>query len=86
MGLEKRSTAVADSAAEGDQVLKRQQCGSLVSPVFHRKYQRAEEGSASLRDAPLETATFHLKGVSRGGKIEALPFQGLRDGLFKPEN
>lgn len=39
----------------------------------------------SPRDAPLETATFHLKGVSRGGQIVALPFQGLIDGLFKPK-
>ncbi|TDH11615.1 hypothetical protein EPR50_G00062590 [Perca flavescens] len=39
--------------------------GQLPSPVFHRKYQRAEEGNPSPRDAPLETA-FHLKDVLRG--------------------
>lgn len=33
------------------------------------------------RDAPLETATFHLKDVSRGGETDCslFPFQGLRD-------
>lgn len=53
---------------------KRELCGSLVSPVCHRKCQRATEGTASLRDAPLETAAFHMKDVSRGRKTAAQPF------------
>ena len=83
--LVKRGTAAAGRAAEEDQVLERWQCGSLVSPVFRRKYQRAKEGSGSPRDAPLETATFHLRDRRLGAERSLTFFEGLRDCYFKPK-